>query len=108
MQSSASVPHDAGSHLELLYQERKDAKSRTNGNLSSVGSPEIDELIRKQAMERDPQKRLGYMTEAFAKIRELRPYIPLFQPAVIWAWREGIETPVDPLNRVFLDDVKLK
>lgn len=70
----------------------RDAKSGLGAfNIGGYSNPKVDELIAAIGKERDPQKRLGQIREAFALMKEDAAYIPIHQLKQLWGVKDSVQ-----------------
>lgn len=80
---------DAHNPLALLFSTPT-AKGNGRWNMGAYSDPKVDELTTKIRDEIDEAKRTALITEAYKYINDQYVIIPLFEPALVWATRNGI------------------
>ena len=104
----AASSFDAGSWVSAGLHSRDIAHKVGTFNMSGFSNPEVDQLAKVTETEMDPAKR----QQAFSQVWEImnREYwiAPLLQQATLWAMKDNIASPVNPLNIVSLREVAMK
>jgi peptide/nickel transport system substrate-binding protein len=82
------------SQFDFISLVRGDASFNATG----YADPRVDGLIDAIGTELASPIRDALIEQVWRKVREDVVYVPLHQPVLVWAMREGLELPVDPAD----------
>jgi len=77
-------------------------------NNGGIANPRIDELTGLIAVETDPAKRQGMISEVGRIVRDEALYVPLHQQQIVWAARNNVEVVQTADNFIQLRLARLK
>lgn len=92
-----------------LYDLLSCAEAQRAGSFNSGGycNPALDVEVAQARQETNPQRHLALLRAAFAIVQSDMPLIPMYEPPILWATRDGITVKLRPDGRVFLPHVSM-
>ena len=70
-------------------------------------NPKVEQLVAAIAVEMDPVKRTRLISDVLRIHKEDFGHIPLYQPMLVWAVRDGVEVKLQAADQVLLNYVKV-
>lgn len=87
------VPATLDSHNTLFnfLATRNPEQGQGFFNIAGYSDPEMDDLVGRLLAEADPARRAALAGEAWQKVHDEVPYIPLHQQVLAWGVRDGVD-----------------
>ena len=101
-----SVAFDAS--MTLLPLALMKGEGAGTWNAGRYSNPRVEELMTQARVEMNPERRRKLISDAIRTHKEDVGHIPLYEPMVLWAVRDGVEVNLDPRDYVLLRFVSIR